>query len=391
MLDLNETNAPTNDLLAFQPEEYAGRVVAARAAMAARGIDVMVVGSAENLFYLTGFGSLAWGRTVLVLPLEGEAAWVMRLTELSNVRALRAVLWPTRAVGVADTESFGAVLAGVIAELAGDGARIGVEAAGAPASLRGFLAIAGENIVDASGLVEKLRRVKSPAEIALLRRAGRIVARATDDAFAALREGMLDSELAAVLTAALIRHGSDRVAQMPNVAAGPRTARAHITWGRLPVARGELITVEPAACVENYHAPIYKIMSVGAPAPEAARMFDACRRAFDAGWAAVRPGMPSRVAAAFYEDSLRGSGYGDLMVTRPAYSIGIAFPPGWGEDNVGGIRADDDQLLEAGMCFHICPCLYKDGLGCVAASMPAVLTEDGFVSLSGGEVALMVK
>jgi hypothetical protein len=41
--------------------------------------------------------------------------------------------------------------------------------------------------------------------------------------------------------------------------------------------------------------------------------------------------------------------------------------------------------------LHICPCLYKDGLGCVAASMPAVLTDDGFASPSGGEIALMVK
>jgi Xaa-Pro dipeptidase len=105
---------------------------------------------------------------------------------------------------------------------------------------------------------------------------------------------MLDSDLAAVLTNSLIRHGSDRVAQMPNVASGPRTARAHITWGHLPIRRGELITVEPAACVGNYHAPIYKIMSVGSPEPEAVRMFDACRQTFEAGWMAVRPDTTSK-------------------------------------------------------------------------------------------------
>jgi Xaa-Pro dipeptidase len=361
------------------------------AAMAERGIDALIVGSAENLFYLTGFGSLAWGRTVLIMTLSGKAVWVMRRTELSNIRALASLLWAPEAIGVADTEDFGAVLTQATRDLVGEGARIGIEGGGAPASLDAFMAISYQNCIDATGLVETLRRVKSPAELALMRRAGKIVANATSDAFEALCEGMLDSDLAAVLTASLIRRGSDRIAQMPNVAAGPRTARAHITWGHRLIRRGELITVEPAACVENYHAPIYKIMSIGHPEPAAQHMFDACRRAFDAGWEEVRPGMTSGQAAAIYENALVSAGYGALMVTRPAYSIGIAFPPGWGEDNVGSIRAGDERTLEAGMCFHICPCLYLDGLGCVAASMPAVLTENGFESLSGGGIELMVR
>jgi Xaa-Pro dipeptidase len=224
-----------------------------------------------------------------------------------------------------------------------------------------------------------------------MHRAGKIVQQATTDAFEALHEGMMDSALASVVTQSLILHGSDRVAQMPNAASGARTARAHITWGHLPIGRSELITVEPAACVANYHAPIYKIMSMGPPVPEAARMFDVCKDAFEAGWHTVRPGMTSNEAAALYENIIRRAGFGNRMVTRPAYSIGIAFPPGWGEDNVMSIRAGDESVLEAGMCFHICPCLYQDGIGCVAASMPAVLTDAGFVSLSGGKVELMVK
>jgi Xaa-Pro dipeptidase len=55
------------------------------------------------------------------------------------------------------------------------------------------------------------------------------------------------------------------------------------------------------------------------------------------------------------------------------------------------IRSGDETVLEAGMCFHICPCLYEDGIGCLCASMPAVLSETGFSSLSGGEVKLMAK
>lgn len=381
------------DLLVFTAQEYAARIAACRAAMAEHGLDALVVASAENLYYLTGFASLAWGRTVLILPATGDAVWMMRQTELSNIRALQDVLWAKAAIGVPDTADFGAMLDRAIADRVGGSAVIGIELGNIPASLRGFVEITpgSGKIRNAGALVEKLRRVKSPAEIALMHRAGKIVQQSVMDGFDALHAGMLDSDLANVVTESLVRNGSDRLAQMPNVASGPRTARAHITWGHLPIGDGELITVEPAASVENYHAPIYKIMSVGPPGAEADRMFNICKDAFAAGWEAVRPGMTSNEAAAIYENAIRRTGYGDRMVTRPAYSIGIAFPPGWGEDNVMSLRSGDENVLEAGMCFHICPCLYQDGIGCVAASMPAVLTETGFVSLSGGTIELMVK
>jgi Xaa-Pro dipeptidase len=109
------TDTHPGDLLAFPAAEYAVRIAAARAAMAEQGFDAFVVSSAENLFYLTGFASLAWGRTVLVLPLQEAPVWVMRLTELSNIRALHEVLWAKDAIGVPDTQDFSAALASAIA------------------------------------------------------------------------------------------------------------------------------------------------------------------------------------------------------------------------------------------------------------------------------------
>ena len=120
-------------------------------------------------------------------------------------------------------------------------------------------------------------------------------------------------------------------------------------------------------------------------------MFDVCRVALDEGYARIRPGMTSHEAARVFETAIERAGYGRFMVTRPAYSIGASFPPGWGEDNVMSIRAGNEQVLEDGMCFHVVPCLYKDGIGCVAASMPSVLTAGGFESLSGDEAALGIR
>lgn len=381
------------DRLAFAPEEYLARRDALRALMAERGIAAVVLTSTENTYYLTGFGSLAYGATALVMRADGKAVWVMRRTELSNVRALADQLWVNEGIGVADGHNHADVLEGAIADLAGPNAVIGVEFAAVQPILRGFVGprAGGRNVVDASGLVEHLRRIKSPAEIALMKRAGAIAAQSCRDGFAALKDGMTDSALATVVTESLLRNGSGRMAQMPNVCAGPRSARAHVTWCGAPIRRGEVVNIEPAASVHDYHTPIYRFYSLGQPQDIVMEMFDVCRAALDEGYARVRPGMTSHEAARIFESVIEKAGFGESMVTRPAYSIGASFPPGWGEDNVMAIRAGSEQPLEEGMCFHVVPCLYKDGVGCVAASMPSVLTRTGFESLSGDHVVFGIK
>jgi Xaa-Pro dipeptidase len=381
------------DRLAFAPAEYLARRDALRGMMAERGLDVVVLTATSNTYYLTGFGSLAYGATALVMRRDGTAVWVMRRTELSNIRALADQLWASDGVGVVDGQDFAVVLRKTIVDLAGPDAKVGFEYAAVQPALRAFVPVpAGSaGVVDASGMVEHLRRIKSPAEIELLRRAGTIVAQSCRDGFEALEEGMSDSALAAVVTDSLLRNGSGRVAQMPNVCAGPRSARAHVTWRGAPIRRGEVVNVEPAACVHDYHTPVYRIYSLGQPADIVRRMFDVCRAALDEGYARVRPGMTSHEAARIFETVIEKAGFGEFMVTRPAYSIGASFPPGWGEDSVMAIRAGLEQPLEEGMCFHVVPCLYMDGVGCVAASMPSVLTAAGLSPLADDEVVLGIK
>ena len=186
-------------------------------------------------------------------------------------------------------------------------------------------------------------------------------------------------------------NGSHRPAKMPNVCAGPRTARAHVTWCGAPILRGELVNIEPAASVFDYHTPIFRFYSIGRPAERVLELFDVCKEALSEGFSRVRPGMTSHEAARTFESVIEKRGFAEWMVTRPAYSIGGSFAPGWGEDEVMAIRRNHDAVLEEGMCFHVTPCLYQDGVGCVGASMPAVLTADGFESLSGDDAVFGIK
>ncbi|MGQ3213125.1 M24 family metallopeptidase [Shinella sp.] len=379
------------DRLPFQPEEYLARRDALRTLMTERGIDACVLNSTENMYYLTGFGSLAHGATSLIVRADGKAVWVMRLTELSNIRALKGKIWADDGIGVPDGQDYATVLARTIAEFVPGKPVIAAEYGTVQMAIAGFLRPKDDAVLNASGLVEHLRRIKSPAEIDLLRKAGHIAAQSCLDGFAALQEGMTDTQLAMVVSDSMMANGSHRPAKMPNVCAGPRTARAHVTWCGAPISRGELVNIEPAASVFDYHTPIFRFYSIGQPAARVLQLFDVCKEALDEGFARVRPGMTAHEAARIFEGVIERRGFAEWMVTRPAYSIGGSFAPGWGEDNVMALRRDHDALLEEGMCFHVTPCLYEDGVGCVGASMPAVLTANGFESLSGDDVVFGVK
>jgi Xaa-Pro dipeptidase len=382
--------------LPFSPDVYARRVRDTRALMRSQGIDLLLVNALPNVFYLTGFSSIAFGQVVLLLPVDGPAHWVMRKTDLSNIRALAGQLWVTEATGVPDNLEFLEVLAEQALKHSSAGSRLAIEQSGkatmSPADHAAFVRLLdGRELVNSSGLVETLRAVKAPEELAIMRRAGTILDKAVRAGFEALEAGMTDSALAEVVVGALIHHGSDRMSQMPNVCAGPRSARAHVTWSGSVINAGDIVNLEPSCSVRNYHVHCYRFWSVGQPHKLALDMHDACRRALDAGYRHVRPGMTSDAAARFFVREMVDAGFEKEMVTRPGYGIGLGFAPGWAEENVTAVRPGSQQVLEAGMCFHLCPILYRDGLGAVGASMPSLLTENGFEALCPNPPDLLVK
>ena len=115
-------------LLAFSTDEYASRVKRLRETMRHAGVDITLVTGPENQFYLTGLRTgTVHTFMVLIVPVEGDALWVVRQTELSNVETLAPVSWVKRGHGVADGESPIAVLADVLRDTGFERSVIGVD------------------------------------------------------------------------------------------------------------------------------------------------------------------------------------------------------------------------------------------------------------------------
>jgi Xaa-Pro dipeptidase len=380
--------------LPFSDTEYRVRVERAREEMARQGLDLLIVSVPESQFYLTGFQTgTAYAFLALLLPRAGEAVWIVRRTELSNVRVLAERSWAKEAVGIDDSDDPVRVMADQIRKRGYDSKAIGVERRNYFFTIDHYVRLQAElpraDWRDGSPVVLGLRAVKSPAELGYMRKAGAITSAAVKDALATLKPGILDRELAATLISAAIRHGSEPMSCGPFITTGLRTFLAHSSWADIPIQTGDLINTEIATVSARYNVPIFRCSVMGKPSDDLQRFHDASRAGLMAGLSRFGPGMTFDEADRVVREEVARHGYGEYFVVRAAYGIGLGFPPAWSESNVANIRGGDPRKLEAGMCFHLVPALYKRDLGCVCCSMPIEITANGCAPLATVEPELL--
>jgi Xaa-Pro dipeptidase len=381
--------------LPFTAAEFAARRDRVAETLRQKGIDVLLVTSPVNYYYLTG---LHTGVThyvfLLALRQNGEGLWIGRHTEMSNVRALAPHSWVKEGVSISDSEDSYARLAQILKDRIGPNITVGLDFASPmmPVQAHAGLQAAAPymKFVNAAGVVESLRAVKSEAELAYMRKAGAICGTAMERAIGKVRYGAKDSDLAADLIAEVIREGSEPMSMGPFITCGQYSYRAHSSWRHARIERGELVNTEMAAVVARYNTPIFRVSVMGKPSDEVQRFHDASMVGLRAGMEKIKPGMTSHQADTVVRDAIGKTGYGEYFTVRAAYGIGVGLPPGWGENNVMSIRPDDQRVLQPGMCFHLVPALYKSDLGCVCCSMPIHITDSGVEALTAIEAKLFV-
>jgi len=362
---------------AFPKAEYDRRVALAREALAARGIDVMIVTGPENIFYLTGQQTPGYfAFQALVLPVEGEPAVVLRQLEHFNFRANTYV---AEVAIYQDHEEPVGVLLALLRRRGLLGRRVGIDKQGwfMPPAVYEALAGALGAVGDAAGVVEALRAVKSPLEIAKLERAAAYVDAGLAAGITAVSVGASENDVAAAMLAAAVAAGSEYLGMEPLVASGPRSGVPHSTWRRRVIAAGDPVFVEMAACHDRYHAALMRTVWVGRAPDEARRMMAVCEEALAVALAAVRPGEPCAAPHLAAQRVVDRHGYTERFRKRVGYGMGIAFAPDWGEGAILSLNAGVTRPLEPGMAFHVFPALRVFGAFTVGVSETIVVTADG--------------
>lgn len=356
-------------------QEIDSRVQATRAAMAARGLDVLLAYGAHrdyhpaDLRYLARWYCVEEETSCLVVPLENEttlltdASWDIKRAE---------------AEAHADAFAFDPDLGAGLAEILGgfDQApnRVGVAGmAVLPVGVHAAIteALPEAEIIDASEVTEELRMVKSPAELALMRAASKISDRAMRAGLDEIREGRTEVDAAAAAEA-VIRAAGAEPSFVTEMGAGPRTAYGTFLPGETSFERGQIAILDCGARLHGYHGDMCRTVVVGGPDAEQTRMLEAVEGAVTNAIAAIRPGVTVGQIRDVAADSIAAAGFGEYWFD--------AFMPhgnGAGQHEPPNAKEHPDLELQAGMVLCVEPGITVPGQGAVIIEQMIAVTEDG--------------
>jgi Xaa-Pro dipeptidase len=384
---------PVTDGLPFTLEEYRERLQATRTRMRERDVELLWLTSPENIYYLSGYQTTGYYvYQALLVPLEGEPQFVVRKFEMTNVQGLS---WLTHGVPVEDWEDPVDGMLRAIQACHGRGARIGFEDRGffLPPGILDALRerLSTTPFVPATGVVEACRVVKSPAEIACIRRAAAAAVAGLKAGMTGIRPGRTENEIAGMVYAAMVRAGSEYPSSQPYVVAGPRSALGHATFAGPRIRKGATVFLEVGGCVKRYGGAIMRTVAIGKPAEALTRAARVVRQALDAVIAAIRPGVTSGAVDEAGRRLVDEAGLGKYWLHRTGYSIGVGFPPGWGEGHIFDLKPRDARPLRTGMTFHLVPVLLIPDVGAVGLSETVLVTRTGCEVLTAVPRRLLIR
>jgi Xaa-Pro dipeptidase len=364
---------------AFAPAEYAARIDAVRAAMDERGLDALVICGPESICYLLGLehqGNFAF--TAAVLGRDGPPRIVIRGMEIPT---LEAQVPDGVALTYGDDEDPAPRVVAALAEVGARDAGVELATMYLPVAVWEHVRAAAPALrfTGADGLVERVRMIKSPAEIERIRAAAAISDRALQAGLAAAGSGVSERQVAAAVYHEMVSAGSTFPGCAPFIRSGETLAQEHVTWGDRELRPGDTLFCELSACVSRYHAPCSRMAYVESPPAGADKAAAIVTAGMDALRAVLRPG---RSAADVYEARQAAI---EEALGRPArrrhncgYVIGIGFPPTWSGGGVPvGIRPGSEIEIRAGMTFHVMSWLLREGPVDYGVSDTALVTEDG--------------
>ena len=341
--------------LAFSVEEYQRRIETVQHYLGDAGLDGILVSNISNVCYLSGYQAFAADLAVyVVVPRNGAPTLVSTALEVPNA-LLCGWMDDLRSTSWMDPKDAAAKLASVLKEKGLDNAAIGFEPRRSGLTVAVFdgikAALGNASFQDASDLVARARRIKSPAELEHMRKAAAIADEGIKAGFEAIHPGATENDVAAAGFKAMTLAGSEYFSTQPIVTVGHRTAWAHASFKRKSIEPGDLVFLEFGGAYQRYTCGLMRTASVGPPNDEVRRLADASNAAIETLLGAARAGRRACDVAAEVQASLGAVADEVLTAGMFGYAIGLGFPPTWRE-MINFVSLDNEEELEAGMTFH---------------------------------------
>ena len=372
----------------FEKQEYKERLKKVKIDMQKKGIDLLVSHDPANMNYLTGYDawSFYYAQCVLVHVNEDEPICFVRAqdgggayikTYLKNENIIEydekyIHTWPLHPYQY---------LVEIIKKRKWDNLNIGLEM-----DSHYFTAYCYETIKkglpnakfkDAERLVNWVRVVKSNKEIKLMQSAARIVESGMKTAFKSINPGVRQCDAVADIQKALFNGTKEFGGDYPSIATllptGKGTSASHLTHTDEKFVSGEATIIEIAGAYKRYHCPMARTVLLGEKDKKKIDTMKATNEALDAGISATKPGNTIDDVAQKFWGVL--DKYKIKKDSRTGYSIGIGYPPDWGEQTFNILKGDK-TILQPNVTFHMIAVMQFGDWG-VEASEAVRVTENG--------------
>ena len=356
-------------------DRFEARRQAVVSRLAERKLDCLFVSIGPNLRYLSGFtGSSA---SLLVAP----GGTVLFTDPRYQIQASHEV---TCRVKIAK----GPPLAGVLAAIRRRGLkRVGFEPGRMMWSSFASLKLGlppKALLVPAADLVEELRVIKSPEELALIRLSVETNSRAFELAVARCRPGMKEQDLAAELEYRMRRLGAEKPAFDTIVASGARSALPHAQPTAARLNPGDLVVVDMGALREGYCSDMTRMLSIGEPGPKVKRMYRAVLEAQLAAIDSVRAGVLAARVDRIARKVLKKYGLDEAFTHSTGHGLGLEI------HESPRIGASAKGRLQAGMAVTVEPGVYLEGFGGIRIEDTVAVTDTGCEVLTPTSKALRI-
>ena len=336
-------------------------------------LDAVIGISPENFAYTTGFivpshPVLRWRHALTVITADGQNAVMCVDMEESTVRERM----PNTDLRVWKEFSYDAmpILAELLDDLGLKNARVGIEMDYIPA---GDMAMLRKHLPNtrweaAEQLYNKLRMIKTPEELEILKNLSRITDSAIKTALESVTAGSTEMDIAAAVTSSILRNGADDY-KFLIVASGERSQYPNVGPTDRILIEKDLIRLEIFGMLSGYHAGICRTASVGNPTEEAEQIWSNLSECREIKLENIRPGVKaSDVYSKFLEK------FGELAL-KPISFVGHGIGLFLHEEPYLG--ANSDTILESGMVLGIEPLAYVEGRFGLQCKDMIVITQDG--------------
>lgn len=235
-----------------------------------------------------------------------------------------------------------------------------------------------------SGIIEKLRMVKSADEIEILKQAAKIA----DDAFAHIctfiKPGVTELEVSNELEMFMRKQGATSSSFDTIVASGERGALPHGVATDKVIQSGELVTLDYGALYNGYISDITRTVAVGEPSEKMKEIYEVTRVAQQLALEQIKPGMTGIEADAIARDYIKSKGYGEAFGHSTGHGIGLEVHEG------PGLSFRSETVLIPNMAVTVEPGIYLPGIGGVRIEDDIIITEEGNVRLTHSPKELII-